>query len=149
MDAKWDVRFMLLAVAVSSWSKHPNWQVGCLLVDDDKNQLSSGFNGLPRRVADDWRLTESAIRRELVVHAEANAVAAAARNGHALKGATAYITLRPCCQCAALLIQAGVKRVVAFNTEHARLAQNMRMAERSLEEAGVEYVLLEQTEVGR
>ena len=128
---------MDVARQLASWSKDPKRKVGCVIIDDDKNQLSGGFNGFPRGISDDERLLNKPVKLQMIVHAEANAVAAAARNGHSLKGSTAYVTSRPCCQCAALLIQAGVKRVVCLNEgkdeDIAERAQNM------MTEAGVSW----------
>lgn len=110
---KWDHRFMTIAREISTWSRHPSIKVGCIVVDSDHNQLSGGYNGLPRGVDDSRILNQDQSRStSSTVHAEANAVAAAARNGHSIKHSTAYITHAPCSQCAALLIQAGVKRIV-------------------------------------
>lgn len=108
----WDARWMQAAENVAQWSKDPRRKVGCIIVDDDNNQLSGGYNGFPRGIADDTRLHDRDIKLKMVVHAEANAVAAAARNGHSIKGGTAYITHNPCSQCACLMIQAGIKRMV-------------------------------------
>ena len=109
--ADWDVRFMELAHLTGSWSKDPNEKVGCLLVRD-KNVLAGGFNGFPRGIVDDARLFDRDVKLQLIVHAEANSVASAALHGHSVKGATAYITRPPCTQCAALLIQAGITKVI-------------------------------------
>ena len=85
-----------------------------MIVDHDKNQLSGGFNGFPRGIKDDGRLEERERAIKIVVHAEANAVATAARNGHSIKGAILYSTHRPCPQCASLIIQSGIVRVVTI-----------------------------------
>ena len=111
----WDRKFIDMAVMVSSWSKDPSTKVGCVIADSDHAQLTEGFNGFPRGIADDERLQQREMKYRLIVHAEANAIAAAARNGHGLKGATAYVTFCPCPQCAALLIQAGIIRVVTID----------------------------------
>jgi dCMP deaminase len=100
------------AKAVAKWSKDPRRKVGCLIIDADQNQLSGGYNGFPRGIADDDRLNDRETKLKMIVHAEANAVAAAARKGHSVKGATAYVTHSLCSHCACLLIQAGIKRVV-------------------------------------
>ncbi len=110
--ANWDQRWMQLAESVAQWSKDPRRKVGCLIVDADNNQLSGGYNGFPRGIADDERLNDRETKLKIVVHAEANAVAAAARNGHSVKGATAYVTHYVCSRCVCLLIQAGISRVV-------------------------------------
>lgn len=140
---KWDVRFLSIAVHIMSWSKDPIRKVGCAIFDDDKNQLSGGFNGFARGVADlEDRLQDKNTKNDFVVHAEANAVATAARNGHSLKGATAYITQLPCSQCAALLIQAGIKRVVAMRQPGCSEATvtNHKLAGGMLQEAGVIFI---------
>lgn len=54
--ANWDERWMKQAAAVAQWSKDPRRKVGCLIIDADNNQLSGGFNGFPRGIADDGRL---------------------------------------------------------------------------------------------
>lgn len=142
----WDQKFLQAAQLIATWSKDPNHKVGCVIVDDDHNQLSGGYNGFPRGVKDDDRLNAASslldTKLRIIVHAEANAVAAAARNGHSLKGGTAYITSAPCCQCASLLIQAGVKRVVIPDSTldpNSKWAQDMCMAITTLQEAEVQY----------
>ena len=52
----WDRKFIEMAVLVSSWSKDPSTKVGCVIADSDHAQLSEGFNGFPRGIADDERL---------------------------------------------------------------------------------------------
>ena len=138
MNEKWYCRFLAIAKETASWSKDPNKQVGCVIVDDDKNQLSGGYNGFPRGIKDDQRLDNRELKLKMIVHAEANAVAAAARNGHSIKGATAYITHPPCVPCASLLIQAGIKRVVHVRGSlPSKWEQEWLLATSLLQEAGV------------
>lgn len=135
---KWDRRFLRLAANLATWSKDPNTKVGCLIMDNDRNQLAGGYNGLPRGVVDNERLVDREMKLKIVVHAEANAVAGAARNGHSLKGGIAYITFPPCSQCAALLIQAGVVRVVYYRADAStKWAESQLTALQLLTEAGV------------
>lgn len=139
MRSKWDARWMFMAVAVSAWSRDPRRKVGCVVIDADNNQLSGGYNGFPRGIADDDRLTDRGVKNKMIVHAEANAVAAAARNGHSIKGATAYITHNPCSQCACLLIQAGITRVVYAKQSgySPDWEEDFKMAHELLCEAGI------------
>ena len=140
--ALWDRRFMDLAIAMSDWSKDPRRKVGCVVIDDDHNQLSGGFNGFPRGIKDDYRLENRDLKLKMVVHAEANAVAAAARNGHSIKGGTMYVTRALCTQCAALVIQAGIKRVVALSNDdekQSKWADEFVLAASMLAEAQVQY----------
>lgn len=116
MQSKWDIRWLRMAREVSTWSKDPHKQVGCVLVRD-RLPISQGYNGFPRDIpdTDDWlRLKE--IKDQFMVHAEANAVYNASRMGNSTLGATAYVYgLRPCGKCALCLAQAGITRVVMVN----------------------------------
>lgn len=114
-ETNWDARWIEHAKAIAQWSKDPRRKVGCLIIDADQNQLSGGYNGFPRGIADDDRLNDRETKLKMIIHAEANAVASAARNGNSIKGATAYVTHNPCSQCACLLVQAGIKRVVCIS----------------------------------
>lgn len=139
MKASWVDYFMGLAQVVSGKSKDPATQVGCVLVGLHENVLATGFNGLARRVQDlPERYADRELKLTMIVHAEANAVAAAARAGVNLYGSTAVVTMPPCPQCAALLIQAGVCRVIAPPPDsESRWYHLNRLAAEMLQEAGV------------
>lgn len=116
---KWDRRFCELAKYISEWSKDPNAKVGAVLFSKKGGNISIGYNGFPMGVEDSAeRLTDKAIKLELVVHAEVNALIAA---GSRAEGSTVYVWGKPiCARCAGPIIQAGVQRVVALapgNTE--------------------------------
>lgn len=115
--ASWDDFFAGMAEYVAGKSKDPSTKVGSVIVGPDNEILSIGFNGFPRKVRD---IPSEVLERyerpekyEWTVHAEANAVANAARTGTSLLGGTLYCTLLPCSSCAALVAQAGITRVVA------------------------------------
>jgi dCMP deaminase len=113
MSAKWDQRFLKLAAHISGWSKDPSTKVGCVVVGEDREIRSTGFNGFPRGIADDSeRLSDREQKYPLICHAEENAIMHAARIGLSLKGCTAYVTWPPCTRCARSLIQAGVIEVI-------------------------------------
>tara|TARA_B100001250_G_scaffold145024_1_gene124146 strand:+ start:399 stop:848 length:450 start_codon:yes stop_codon:yes gene_type:complete len=113
MSTKWDQRFLKLAEHISGWSKDPSTKVGCVVVGEDREIRSTGFNGFPRGIADDAaRLEDREQKYPLICHAEENAIMHAARIGLSLKGCTAYVTWPPCTRCARSLIQAGVIEVV-------------------------------------
>lgn len=113
MSTKWDQRFLKLAEHISGWSKDPSTKVGCVVVGEDREIRSTGFNGFPRGIADDAaRLEDREQKYPLICHAEENAIMHAARIGLSLKGCTAYVTWPPCTRCARSLIQAGVVEVV-------------------------------------
>ena len=113
MSEKWDQRFIELAHHISGWPKDPSTKVGCIVVGEDREIRSTGFNGFPRGIADDSeRLEDREQKYPLICHAEVNAIMHAARIGLSLKGCTAYVTWPPCTRCARSLIQAGVVEVV-------------------------------------
>ena len=85
-------------------------QVGALLVKD-RMIISDGYNGTPsgfENICED----ESGATKPYVLHAEANAISKVAKSGNSSDGATLYVTASPCIECAKLIIQAGIKRVV-------------------------------------
>lgn len=110
---EWDDWFMAIAQVVAKRSKDPNTQVGCLIVHPEfQSQRSGGYNGMVAGLKETAKLWERPTKYDYVCHAEANAVAIAARNGSNLNGCVAYITCFPCLACARLLLQAGIKRIV-------------------------------------
>ena len=113
MSTKWDTRFLGLAKHISGWSKDPSTKVGCVVVGEDREVRSTGFNGFPRGIEDTAeRLNNREMKYPMICHAEENAIMHAARIGISLKGCTAYVTWPPCSRCARSLIQAGVLEVV-------------------------------------
>ncbi len=108
----WDRRFLDRAEDISRWSKDPSTKVGAIAVID-RMEIASGYNGLPRGVADTYqRLHDRETKLLMTAHAETNLLAHAARQGVKLKGCTVYVTMFPCSHCAGLLINAGVARIV-------------------------------------
>ena len=113
MSSKWDARFLDLAKHISDWSKDPSTKVGCVVVGEDREIRSTGFNGFPRGIEDTAaRLNDREKKYPMICHAEENAIMHAARIGISLKSCTAYVTWPPCSRCARSLIQAGVREVV-------------------------------------
>ena len=107
---KWDERFMALAHVVSKWSKDPSTKVGAVITKGNRI-VSLGFNGLPAGYPDDATvLDDRKVKYALTIHAEVNAITFAKDD---LTGATIYCTHAPCSNCAALIVQSGIRRVVA------------------------------------
>ena len=144
-NLKWDLRFLSAAELVASWSKDPSTQVGAVMVRE-RRILATGYNGLPRGVADlSERLEQREMKYAMVAHAEANCITHAAQAGVAVAGATIYVwPFHPCGSCAGLLINSGVSRVVIPQMEvPERWAFNFGLASTMLQEAGVELVEVE------
>ena len=113
---KWDLRFLKLAEHISNWSKDPSTKVGCIIVGEDREIRSTGFNGFPRGIEDsEERLNDRTQKYPLICHAEENAIMHAARIGISLKGCIAYVTWPPCNRCTRSLIQAGIREIVIPN----------------------------------
>lgn len=105
-----DSRYLRMARIWAENSYCKRRQVGALVVKD-KMIISDGYNGTPsgfeNQCEDEHNLT-----KPYVLHAEANAITKLARSSNNSEGATIYITASPCIECAKLIIQAGIKRVV-------------------------------------
>ncbi len=135
---KWTQRFLGIAHEIASWSKDPSTKVGAIAVSPSRQLLAEGYNGLPRRVLDSDTRMQRPEKYLWTVHAEANLLAHAARNGIKLEGSTVYVTHHPCAQCAALLIQAGIVQVVIDNAGKTNMPQEQfDVASRMFYEAGV------------
>lgn len=119
----------------SVWAKNSycvRRQVGAILVKD-RMIISDGYNGTPsgfENVCED----EDGNTKAYVLHAEANAITKVAKSGNSSLGATLYITAAPCLECAKLIIQAGIIRVV-YKDEY-RIMDGVEL----LKKAGIEVV---------
>lgn len=150
-EVRWDWYFLGMALYCLCASKDPRRKVGAVIVGPDHEVLSTGYNGLPRGVADlNSRLEERETKLKLIVHAEMNACLAAARNGVRLKGSTLYVVGKnaagviwggpPCTRCTVELIQAGIQRVVSVpELPGNRWVEDLATARSLLSEAGVQY----------
>jgi dCMP deaminase len=145
MSLKWDLRFLELAKHISQWSKDPSTQVGAAAVRD-RRILATGYNGFPRGVADlPGRLENRSEKYLRTVHAEANAIAQAARNAICLDGADIYVwPFVPCSSCCTLLIQAGFSRVVVPDLPIPdRWEESFQMSQEMFQEAQIDLVLID------
>ena len=142
MSGKWDARFLDLAKHISDWSKDPSTKVGCVVVGEDREIRSTGFNGFPRGIEDNSeRLNDREQKYPMICHAEENAIMHAARIGISLKDCVAYVTWPPCSRCARSLIQAGVREVVfpAYCEIPERWESDFAIATGMFNESGITY----------
>jgi dCMP deaminase len=105
-----DVAYLDMAERWSQLSRAERKQVGALIVKDGQI-ISDGFNGTPTGFDNFCEDVDGKTLPE-VLHAESNALMKLARGNQSSDGATLYITLSPCFDCAKLIVQAGIKRVV-------------------------------------
>lgn len=128
-----DVRYLRMAKIWAENSYCQRRQVGALIVKN-KMIISDGYNGTPSGFENVCE--ENNVTKPYVLHAEANAITKIARSHNSSDGATLYVTDSPCIECAKLIIQAGIKRVVYG--EKYRLTDGIDLLER----AGIEVVYL-------
>ena len=130
-----DKRYMRMARIWAENSYCQRRKVGALLVKD-KMIISDGYNGTPAGFENQCE-DENNVSKPYVLHAEANAISKVARSNNSSDGATMYVTASPCMECAKLIIQAGIKRVVYG--ENYRIMDGLELLKR----AGVEVVFCE------
>ncbi len=107
---KFDDKYMEMAAVWATNSYCKRRQVGALLVKD-RMIISDGYNGTPsgfENICED----ENGVTKPYVLHAEANAISKIAKSGNSALDATLYVTASPCLECAKLIIQSGIRRVV-------------------------------------
>ncbi len=127
-----DSRYLRMARIWAENSYCKRRQVGCLVVKD-KMIISDGYNGTPSGFEN---ICEDAFNttKPYVLHAEANAITKLARSGNSSDGSTLYVTASPCLECAKLIIQCGIKRVVY--SEKYRIEDGIELLKR----AGIEVI---------
>lgn len=139
--AKWDQWFIGMARYVSTASKDPSTQVGAVVVDKKNRVISMGYNGFPRGVKDTpERLNDREVKYTMVVHAEINALLFATQP---LDGATLYLwPFLSCSKCTAIIINSGIKRVVAPLSFNPRWEKSIELSQTLYHEAAVKVVLI-------
>jgi len=112
----WPEYFFLIAQSYALRSKDPTCQVGAVIVEPRTRTIKSGgYNGMVRGVREtDKMWTKPTKRYDLICHAEFNAVAIAARHGISIEGCEMYVTCHPCIECAKLVVQSGITRVLVM-----------------------------------
>jgi len=131
-----DKRYLEMALIWAQNSYCKRRQVGALIVME-KMIISDGYNGTPsgfENVCED----EDGVTKPYVLHAEANAITKVAKSHNSSENSTLYVTTSPCMECAKLIIQSGIKRVVYCNRYHKTDGLDL------LKRAGIELVFIDQ-----
>ena len=131
---KFDEKYIRMAKIWATNSYCKRRQVGALIVKD-KMIISDGYNGTPSGFENDCE--DNNVTKPYVLHAEANAITKVAKSGNSSEGATLYVTASPCIECAKLISQSGIKRVVY--SEEYRLDDGLKLLSR----AGIEVEKVE------
>ena len=131
-----DRRYLAMAAIWAQNSYCKRRQVGALLVKD-KMIISDGYNGTPSGFENECEDDQN-VTKPYVLHAEANAITKVARSNNSSDGATLYVTSSPCIECAKLIIQAGIARVVF--SDNYRIDDGIKLLKR----AKVEVLHLEE-----
>lgn len=129
---QFDKSYLQMATVWAKNSYCARRQVGAIIVKD-KMIISDGYNGTPagfENVCED----ENGVTKPYVLHVEANAITKVAKSSNSSDGSTLYVTASPCIECAKLIIQAGIKRVV-YHDEY-RITDGLDLLRR----AGIELV---------
>jgi len=122
-----DQRYLMMAHTWAQNSYCIRRKVGALMVNN-KMIISDGYNGTPsgfENVCED----ESGLTKPYVLHAEANAITKIAKSNNSSDGATLYVTTSPCVECAKLIVQSGIQRVVY--SENYRIDDGLKLLQRA------------------
>jgi dCMP deaminase len=135
----WASVWMKVAEAISQRSKDPNTQVGAVVVSPDNRQHTGGYNGFPVNIKETAERWSRPTKYSYCLHAEANAILNSRTD---LEGWTLYLTLFPCVECAKMIIQSGIKKVVYKNnpTDVSRQNINYNLSEEMLKEAEIDLI---------
>jgi len=140
----WDEYFMSVAFLTAMRSKDPSTQVGACIVNADDRIVGVGYNGFPSGIPDEalpWEKTSSdgylETKYPYVCHAELNAVLN--KNVESCKGCRLYSTLFPCCECAKVIIQSGI-RCVIYASDKNREQDVFKASKRMFALAGVKMM---------
>ena len=136
----WEEYFMGLAHLSGLRSKDPNTQVGACIVSPEHKILSMGYNGFPLGCSDDeftWEREGEDNKYFYSTHSELNAILN--YRGGSLEGATIYVTLFPCNECAKAIIQSGIRTLVYDSDKYADTAM-VKASKKMLKAAGVQII---------
>ena len=140
LDDKWKKRFLKLSKEISTWSKDPSTKVGALIISEDRNIISTGYNGFPRGIEDtEERLNNRELKYKFILHAEMNCILNALYNGRSVKDCILFVHgLPPCSECTKSIIQAGIQNVITDSKATDNWKESLKLSLEMLKEANVE-----------
>lgn len=149
MHISWDEYFMGVALLSAKRSKDPSTQVGACVVNKDNRIIGIGYNGFPTGCRDEdfpWGKTDEDklnTKYPYVVHAEPNAILNCTSS---LKDSTLYVTLFPCNECAKLIIQSGIRKVIYMSDKYRNEVSSIA-SRRMFDAAGIKYMQMKELNI--
>ena len=143
MNNKWLNYFKESVDKNARMSKDANTKVGAVIFsEEDKVEISSGWNCLPRGVNHTEERSSRPLKYKLTPHAECNSIVNAARMGRSTNGMSLMVNLFPCSICAGMIVNAGIKRVYAPTPDynHVQYGEDFKLSEIIFNESGVEVI---------
>ena len=137
----WDEYFMGIAILSSKRSKDPNTKVGACIVNDAHRIISVGYNGMPNGCDDSlfpWDKREGNLEETkyaYVCHSELNAIL---NSQTTVRDCTLYVTLFPCNECAKVIIQSGIKKIIYLDDKYSGTPGDIA-SKKMLDTAGIKY----------
>jgi dCMP deaminase len=133
----WTTYFMSIAYLISQRSIDESTKVGCVIVKD-RSIISTGYNSAPSKMIDSQVPQTRPEKYQWMIHAEANAIANAAKIGASVKESTIYCTEIPCPRCMGLIINAGCSHVIYGNiSAKINNQENITIARNMAKQAGI------------
>lgn len=123
---KFDYAHMQVAQVYANLSSANRLKVGCIIVKENRI-ISIGYNGMPSGWDNTCEVDN--VTKPEVLHAETNAIAKVARSNESCVGATLFVTTAPCLDCAKLIYQSGISRVV-WKNPHLRTDDGLKFLEK-------------------
>ncbi|AGR42317.1 deoxycytidylate deaminase [Spiroplasma diminutum] len=144
----WDTYFLAMVQLNAMRSKDPTTQVGSVIVNDLKQVISTGYNGLPRGLNDDnypWDRQGDLkdTKYPYIVHAELNAILSSKES---VRGCEIYTSLFPCNECTKSIIQSGIKKIIYSSDKYIDTIEN-KIAKKMLDEAKIKYIYKKEIKV--
>jgi dCMP deaminase len=139
----WDTYFMTLAFITAMRSPDESAKHGAIIIDNEKTKIlvSQGYNGYPRGV--DHKIVPKTRPEKYywTIHAEANAILNAGRNGVHLENSILYVTGHPCIECTKKIIQSGIKKVIygPINSTHSVTKEDRKLINKMISRSGVVF----------
>jgi dCMP deaminase len=135
--------YQLAKYQAELFSKDPSKKVAAILIARDTHQiLSTGYNGICRRLKESEERWSRPKKLEYVIHAESNAICNAARSGIKIENSICVVTMFPCVDCCKALIQSGIDTIVCEKPDlnHERWGESFKISLELFNEANIEII---------